>query len=315
MYFYPRSPCGERHEASTTANKALKFLSTLSLRRATFPGIVQFGFHPHFYPRSPCGERQLAACDGLADAVFLSTLSLRRATGISTIFVGFSWDFYPRSPCGERLFSLYGVFYVCIFLSTLSLRRATDWPPVRDILQWISIHALLAESDRKHIVGTSQVFQNFYPRSPCGERPIGHPFATFSNGFLSTLSLRRATFEEQIEQEVAPISIHALLAESDNVQPRKTEVPGDFYPRSPCGERRHFIRLVVSYNIISIHALLAESDKRNALFLSTLPDFYPRSPCGERRSAGTMATSTETFLSTLSLRRATACRSANTGCP
>ena len=35
----------------------------------------------------------------------------------------------------------------CVFLSTLSLRRATDWPPVRDIIQWISIHALLAESD------------------------------------------------------------------------------------------------------------------------------------------------------------------------
>ena len=37
--------------------RARKFLSTLSLRRATFPGIVQLGFHPHFYPRSPCGER------------------------------------------------------------------------------------------------------------------------------------------------------------------------------------------------------------------------------------------------------------------
>ena len=38
------------------------------------------------------------------------------------------------------------------------------------------------------------------------------------------------------------ISIHALLAESDSVQPRKTEVPGDFYPRSPCGERQERLK-------------------------------------------------------------------------
>ena len=35
---------------------------------------------------------------------------------------------------------------------------------------------------------------------------------------------------------------------------------GDFYPRSPCGERRLY-----------------------RLPLIALPDFYPRSPCGERR--------------------------------
>ena len=79
------------------------------------------------------------------------------------------------------------------FLSTLSLRRATSL---------------------SHVSGKSHL--NFYPRSPCGERPIkqeitvltiaisihallaesdtiGPPCATLSNGFLSTLSLRRAT--------------------------------------------------------------------------------------------------------------------------
>ena len=128
------------------------FLSTLSLRRATFPGIVQFGFHPHFYPRSPCGERQLAACDGLADAVFLSTLSLRRATGISTIFVGFSWDFYPRSPCGERRLPTALRTPHQRFLSTLSLRRATAELTTLVNKMFISIHALLAESDTEHLL-------------------------------------------------------------------------------------------------------------------------------------------------------------------
>ena len=33
--FYPRSPCGERHDTSSLMQCQVKFLSTLSLRRAT----------------------------------------------------------------------------------------------------------------------------------------------------------------------------------------------------------------------------------------------------------------------------------------
>ena len=33
--FYPRSPCGERHDTSSLLKCQVKFLSTLSLRRAT----------------------------------------------------------------------------------------------------------------------------------------------------------------------------------------------------------------------------------------------------------------------------------------
>ena len=36
---------------------------------------------------------------------------------------------------------------------------------------FISIHALLAESDSTGTLRTVSV-RNFYPRSPCGERPI-----------------------------------------------------------------------------------------------------------------------------------------------
>ena len=78
--------------------------------------------------------------------------------------------------------------------------------------------------------------------------------------FLSTLSLRRATRSMNINPPSMVFSIHALLAESDNVivhsaQPHKsflstlslrratranhTERNEEifFYPRSPCGER------------------------------------------------------------------------------
>ena len=125
-HFYPRSPCGERHQdkvALPPAQKisihallaesdyitiiticiASKFLSTLSLRRATNADCNYRNVRPDFYPRSPCGERPWARGSRVTYIEFLSTLSLRRAT--------------PRvirqpTPTG--------------FLSTLSLRRATD---------------------------------------------------------------------------------------------------------------------------------------------------------------------------------------------
>ena len=105
--------------------------------------------------------------------------------------------------------------------------------------------------------------------------------------------------------------------------------PHDFYPRSPCGERRVTV-LGIQHKVgISIHALLAESDAVVSctsclplVFLSTLSlrratilpfvktpptqDFYPRSPCGERLRFNRIKDQGSTlFLSTLSLRRAT----------
>ena len=153
-----------------------------------------------------------------------------------------------------------------------------------DVPGWIlgiSIHALLAESDvsihfvhlRKYISIHALLAESDRYR----KRVSAH-----SEQFLSTLSLRRATVKGPCVQVLFDISIHALLAESDS---RKFQSAGgncNFYPRSPCGERPRLYR--------------SPGPNRN---------FYPRSPCGERRSAGTMATSTETFLSTLSLRRAT----------
>ena len=79
--------------------------------------------------------------------------------------------------------------------------------------------------------------------------------------FLSTLSLRRATVrydnynlhcvisihallaESDADMAVSyskgiKISIHALLAESDIMKQMTGQANADFYPRSPCGERR-----------------------------------------------------------------------------
>ena len=146
--------------------------------------------------------------------------------------------FYPRSPCGERR-------------SSYTFRT-----PRRSI----SIHALLAESDRKRCQSRPDS-RNFYPRSPCGERLTTLTTSRRTEQFLSTLSLRRATVRQVILAEpFIFISIHALLAESD------AYLFGQRY-NIPC---------------ISIHALLAESDAAIASAVFIASDFYPRSPCGER---------------------------------
>ena len=79
---------------------------------------------------------------------------------------------------------------------------------------------------------------DFYPRSPCGERPIIDPEIKIATEFLSTLSLRRAT-----EYWVGGYG-----------------TANNFYPRSPCGERLGDRGVAVAQDDISIHALLAESD-------------------------------------------------------
>ena len=192
--------------------------------------------------------------------LFLSTLSLRRATHQAWSGNQQPADFYPRSPCGERHFT----------------------PPVLRCLKWISIHALLAESDK---------------------RAENH--ASSQQEFLSTLSLRRATHYDNYNLHCVEISIHALLAESDGCQ-RPCEHPTrDFYPRSPCGERpSNQPERQARYDFYP-RSPCGERHTTNfthnaqAIFLSTLSlrratsaefqfrgifdrYFYPRSPCGER---------------------------------
>ena len=172
--------------------KADRFLSTLSLRRATVH-YDNYNLHcvisihallaesdpqrqrtlygrVHFYPRSPCGERLVCGCPR----------------------VDFG-HFYPRSPCGERPNNVMPAYAAC----------------------GISIHALLAESDRSLPFGP-MTRPYFYPRSPCGERRFDgwEPSGKF---FISIHALLAESDHNRPGSWSAAkgISIHALLAESD----------------------------------------------------------------------------------------------------
>ena len=104
----------------------------------------------------------------------------------------------------------------------------------------------------------------FYPRSPCGERlltliqKLAHLCL-----FLSTLSLRRATYQDKLSLlPVQKISIHALLAESDDrgISSKTAEIAISIHALLAESDK---IRLVApDISFISIHALLAESDYR-----------------------------------------------------
>ena len=122
--------------------------------------------------------------------------------------------------------------------------------------------------------------------------------------FLSTLSLRRATNTSPGPKAMTPISIHALLAESDGLigdsHPTpaisihallaESDLPGPrLYPSrgqflSTLSLRRATRHPAVGVNLndISIHALLAESDPPRTCPQFLTFYFYPRSPCGER---------------------------------
>ena len=124
----------------------------------------------YFYPRSPCGERQVRYSDGrnLENFYPRSPCGERRLCNVRQ--GNLIYNFYPRSPCGERRCTqrkqeTQSTISIHALLAESDARECARGP-----LRGISIHALLAESDLTPKT-TPPKPQNFYPRSPCGERP------------------------------------------------------------------------------------------------------------------------------------------------
>ena len=259
----------------------------------------------YFYPRSPCGERPAALTRWASTTVFLSTLSLRRATGRAGRPPARLPDFYPRSPCGERPFGI-----------TAPHRHTA-----------ISIHALLAESDKAagRLPGSGRI--SIHALLAESDRSVLMR-AKWAKEFLSTLSLRRATLYRHRPDRTDPHFYPRSPCGERHVFETGLHGRKDFYPRSPCGERRQpgcdSTRNIVHFYPRSPCGERQQyqfEPKHQQRFLSTLSlrratggnyggrtaddDFYPRSPCGERPEKRCKRTTVKEFLSTLSLRRAT----------
>ena len=170
-HFYPRSPCGERPEKQHTGGKSRIFLSTLSLRRATISTRARSRTMRNFYPRSPCGERRCSKTHDRHKTIIsihalLAESDARRASRQQP--AGISIHALLAESDYRRTVSLTAF---CRFLSTLSLRRATPARPTANTGATKFLSTLSLRRATK-IPYQRQIDQkNFYPRSPCGERP------------------------------------------------------------------------------------------------------------------------------------------------
>ena len=262
-YFYPRSPCGERHHSDMGHCAPVRISIHVPLA-----GNVHYTFYAlnvisrHFYPRSPCGERRCA--------------ELRRSAATT--------HFYPRSPCGERREPVWYCLTGQEFLSTFPLRGTSLLIRPTALFMRISIHVPLAgnvtiSAGRRNgcakisihvplagnvrcpravlharvsisihvpLAGNVQISSratsaaaHFYPRSPCGERPAergDHPgrcSISIHVPLAGNVALAGSTLLTLL---VKFLSTFPLRGTSPNFCILALD-QRYFYPRSPCGER------------------------------------------------------------------------------
>ena len=261
-----------------------RFLSTLPARGATFILAKNKEGEADFYPRSPRGERQVGY--HLDSGVILISIHAPREgsdRGVRKPGACRHPHFYPRSPRGERRNGIGAVRPDFLFLSTLPARGATN-----SAHQSVQAHQFLSTLPARGATraGLKVVRKDnisiHAPREGSDKAPT-HA-VLFSKKFLSTLPARGATV----------LDGYRLIHQ------------GDFYPRSPRGERlpaahrcgrNHLISIhapregsdraartaLTRLMVISIHAPREGSDEKRRCSLCLHPDFYPRSPRGERR--------------------------------
>ena len=150
-----------------------------------------------------------------------------------------------------------------------------------NIIFGVSIHALLAECDGCGLPSDRQETR-FNPRTPCGVRLSPFDGFVITLKFQSTHSLRSATFgksysepEEKFQSThslrsatINPISstynmtvsIHALLAECDQIQIDKLSFSNGFQSTHSLRSATNAKSEAIEVNLVSIHALLAECD-------------------------------------------------------
>ena len=203
-----------------------------------------------------------------------------------------------------RLLEEAKLFLNILFQSTHSLRSATTLQSLLFCRINVSIHALLAECDKRR-AKRRRSRSCFNPRTPCGVRPCQPSALPAWLVFQSTHSLRSAT--------------RVLGKVGDTI--------ACFNPRTPCGVRlnthtseggatsfqsTHSLRSATPHTarcmgeiLVSIHALLAECDYKLFRHGCRWKGFNPRTPCGVRLSRTLKEMCMFLFQSTHSLRSAT----------
>ena len=191
-HFYPRSPCGERRHVGMIQRHIGKISIHALLAESDAQSCVVnvrgcISIHALLAESDLCGRHR-----GDRGSISIHAL-LAESDALQGNIIDRDADFYPRSPCGER--------------------------PPSCVLETAVLHYFYPRSpcgERRLQKFIASAARYFYPRSPCGERQVAKRTTDIRPPFLSTLSLRRATW------------LQLFLYYQDN----------NFYPRSPCGERR-----------------------------------------------------------------------------
>ena len=171
----------------------------------------------------------------------------------------------------------------------------------------------------------------FYPRPPCGGRPIFPKDGLYHSLFLSTSPLRGTTTGSlrRIRKSFKFLSTSPLRGTTGGV-PFQRHVDLHFYPRPPCGGRPNFGCGIHAERLISIHVPLAGDDSLSLSICAAILGFLSTSPlrgttlvfssrsalvvisihvplAGDDLDAPKISVSVTTFLSTSPLRGTTPC--------
>ena len=192
----------------------------------------------YFYPRPPRGGRLAGYIGNGICRAFLSTPSARRATFQCRRRIVPNVISIHALREGGRLVLVLLRMEATTFLSTPSARRATWHQYGASVHQSISIHALREEGDytwKSYTVPPKY----FYPRPPRGGRQAGQSLRRGTDGFLSTLSARRAT-RHRIRNRTMPLQFLSTPSarRATTGLPHTLSLPCHFYPRPPRGGRR-----------------------------------------------------------------------------
>ena len=144
--------------------------------------------------------------------------------------------FNPRTPCGVRP----GAGRILFFHAGFNPRTPCG---VRQVAS-----------------GKGFPFLRFNPRTPCGVRRVTFQHTAETRPFQSTHSLRSATSIRSRLLSLCVVSIHALLAECDQI--RVQDIPGirPFQSTHSLRSATEHVSIQNAVSIVSIHALLAECD-------------------------------------------------------
>ena len=215
MYFYPRSPRGERRSLSTRAKGVSLFLSTLPARGATVLSWAQLARQIAISIHAPReGSDDIRHKGERYEKI--SIHAPREGSDPAMTAAGCCWtDFYPRSPRGER-------------------RLGAIWMMLSLV---ISIHAPRegSDDDLRPTGGPNHKFLSTLPaRGATVHDAVLHRRPA---EFLSTLPARGATRSASKGSTAA--SFLSTLPARGATWPASSGCPisSNFYPRSPRGER------------------------------------------------------------------------------